>query len=30
MAALGRALVRVFLTARHRRLYLKPHLEDGA
>jgi hypothetical protein len=30
MAALGRALVRVFLTARHRRLDLKPHLEDGA
>jgi hypothetical protein len=30
MAALGRALVGVFLTARHRRLHLKPHLEDGA
>src|SRR5229473_4616774 len=30
MAALGRALVGVFLTARHRRLQLKPHLEDGA
>lgn len=29
MAVLGRLLVRLFLTARHQRLDLKPHLADG-
>jgi hypothetical protein len=29
MAGLGRLLVRLFLTARHRRLDLEPHLADG-
>lgn len=29
MAALGRLLVRLFLTARHQCLDLQPHLEDG-
>ncbi len=29
MAAMGRLLVRLFLTARHQRLDLKPHLADG-
>lgn len=29
MACLGRCLIRLFLTARHERLDLQPHLQDG-